>query len=77
MITLTLPIAMESFFRILVSSVDTFMLSSYSQEAVAAVGLISQYIFFIHVMFNVICIGTSIVLSQYLGAERDHEARQV
>ncbi len=77
MLALTMPIAMESFFRILVSSVDTFMLSSYSQEAVAAVGLISQYIFFIHVMFNVICIGTSIVLSQYLGAARDAEAKQV
>ena len=77
MFALTLPLVFETFFRILVSSVDTFMLSSYSQEAVAGVGLIAQYIFFIHVMFNMICIGTSIVLSQYLGANRDHDATEV
>ena len=47
MLKLTLPIAMEQFFRILVSSVDTMMLSSYSNEAVAAVGLVSQYVFFL------------------------------
>lgn len=77
MIALTLPIVLEQFFRILVSSIDTIMLSSYSQQAVAAVGLMAQYIFFIHILFNVICIGTSIVLSQYLGAKRDAESKQV
>lgn len=77
MIALTLPIIFETFFRVLVSSIDTIMISSYSQHAVAAVGLISQYIFFIHILFNVICIGTSIVLSQYLGAKREKESCQV
>lgn len=77
MITLTLPIILEQFFRILVSSIDTIMLSSFSQQAVAAVGLMAQYIFFIHILFNVICIGTSIVLSQYLGAKREDESKQV
>ena len=50
---LTLPIAMEQFFRILVSSVDTMMLSSYSNDAVAAVGLVSQYAFFLNILFSV------------------------
>lgn len=77
MTVLALPIVLEQFFRILVSSIDTIMLSSYSQQAVAAVGLISQYIFFIHILFNVICIGTSIVLTQYLGAKRENESREV
>ena len=71
MTALALPIITESFFRILISSIDTVMLSSYSQQAVAGVGLVSQYIFFIQILFNVICIGTSIVLSQYLGAKTD------
>jgi putative MATE family efflux protein len=61
----------------LVASVDTVMLSSYAQEAVAGIGLVSQYIFFIQLMFNVICIGTSIVLAQYLGAKRMVESVQV
>ena len=63
MLKLTLPIAMEQFFRILVSSVDTMMLSSYSNDAVAAVGLVSQYSFFLVTLFSVIGTGCSIVLA--------------
>ena len=74
---LALPMVLEAFFRILVSSADTIMLSSWNQESVAAVGMASQYIFFIQILFNVICIGTSIVLSQYLGANRHEESKQV
>ena len=70
MAKLTFPLVMEQFFRILVSSVDTLMLSSYSEQAVAGVGLVSQYVFFLNLLFSVIGTGTSIVLSQYLGAEK-------
>ncbi len=75
--TLAIPIVFESFFRTLVSSIDAIMLSSYSQESVAGVGLVTQYIFFIQILFNVICIGTSIVLAQYLGARREEDCRAV
>lgn len=71
MLKLTFPIAMEQFFRILVSSVDTMMLSSYSNEAVAAVGMTSQYAFFLNLVFSVICTGCTIVLAQYIGANKD------
>lgn len=77
MITITLPILMETFFRMLVASIDTVMLSGYSQEAVAGVGLMAQYVFFIHILFLVICTGTSIVLAQYLGAGRQKESTDV
>lgn len=70
MVKLTVPLAMEQFFRILVSSVDTFMLSTYSDKAVAGVGLVAQYVFFLQILFNVVCIGSSIVLAQYLGAKK-------
>ena len=70
MLKLTFPIAMEQFFRILVSSVDTMMLSSYSNDAVAAVGLVGQYIFFLNLLFAVISTGCSIVLAQYIGAQK-------
>ena len=73
MLSLTLPIAAEQFFRILVSSVDTMMLSSFSNDAVAAVGLVSQYVFFLTLIFSVIGTGCSIVLAQYLGAEKSKE----
>lgn len=71
MFKLTFPIAMEQFFRILVSSIDTMMLSSYSNEAVAAVGMTSQYAFFLNLIFSVICTGCTIVLAQYIGANKD------
>ena len=73
MLKLTLPIAMEQFFRILVSSIDTMMLSSYSNDAVAAVGLVSQYSFFLTIIFSVIGTGCSIVLAQYLGAQKSND----
>lgn len=70
MFKLTFPIAMEQIFRILVSSVDTMMLSSYNNSAVAAVGLVSQYVFFLNLIFSVISTGCSIVLAQYIGADK-------
>lgn len=73
MMQLSIPLIAEQFFRTLVSSVDTFMLSSYSGNAVAGVGLVSQWVFFINVLFNVICIGSGIVLAQFLGAQKSDE----
>ena len=77
MIALTLPIVCEQLLRVLISSVDTIMLSSYSQESVAGVGMMTQYVFFTQILFNVICIGTSIVIAQYLGAKRSEDAKHV
>ncbi len=74
---LAVPIFLEQLFRILVSSIDTVMVSSFSQQAIAGIGLVAQYIFFLQILFNVICIGTSIVLAQYLGSQRHHESKQV
>lgn len=73
MLKLTVPLAMEQIFRILVSSIDTFMLSGYSQNAVAGVGLVAQYVFFLNILFSVIVTGTTIVLAQYIGAQKSDE----
>ena len=73
MAKLSLPLIVEQFFRILVASIDTVMLSFYSEKAVAAVGMMTQYVFFINILFNVIAIGTSIVLSQFLGAQKSKD----
>lgn len=73
MFALTLPLALEQFFRVLVSSVDTIMLSSFDNAAVAAVGMTSQYVFFINILFNIVCTGSVIVLSQYIGAKKSRE----
>src|SRR5574344_178761 len=77
MMKLTLPLIGETFFRTLVSSLDTIMLSSYKDSAVAAVGMMGQYIFFTQWLFNIICTGASIVLAQYIGAGKTEKAARV
>lgn len=77
MAAITIPLFFETLFRILVQSIDTFMLAGYSSQAVAGSGLVGQYIFFCNILFNIICTGTSIIIAQYLGAKRLHESRQV
>ena len=76
MIKLCLPLVLEQLFRILVSSADTVMLSSYSESAVAGVGLMGQYVFFLNILFGVITTGTSIVLAQYIGAKKSTASRR-
>lgn len=73
MAKLTVPLALEQLFRLFVSSVDTFMLASFSEAAVAGVGLVVQYTFFLNILFSVITTGTTIVLAQYLGANKSDE----
>lgn len=70
---LCLPLVLEQFFRILVGSADTVMLSAYSGAAVAGVGLMTQYVFFLMLLFSVITTGTTIVLAQYIGAKKSQE----
>ena len=72
--SLALPMYLENLFRIALSSVDVFMLSGYSNKAVAAVGLIGNFSFFLFILYNVVASGSSILISQHLGAEQRKEA---
>lgn len=71
---LTWPIWIENMLRVALSSADVFMLSFYSEKAVAAVGLINQFVFFIQILFLMIVFGSSILISQHLGARKKEEA---
>ena len=73
---LAFPLFFENFFRIALSSVDVFMLASYSDMAVAAVGLIGQFTFLLIILYGVVAGGSGILISQFLGAERSKEANQ-
>ncbi|MFF2093957.1 MATE family efflux transporter [Paenibacillus sp. NPDC058174] len=66
--SLTWPISIELLFGMLLGAVDTMMLSSYSDEAVAAVGLANQVLTVAGMLFGFITIGTAVVLNQWLGA---------
>lgn len=75
--TLTLPIFIELLLVTLMGATDTFMLSQYSDEAVAAVGVANQIISLAFLVFQIINIGTSVLCSQYLGAGKRLKMHQV
>ncbi len=69
-----LPLFLEMFLMNLMSTVNTFTLSFYSDEAVAAVGSAGQFMGMILNFYSVISTGASIVISQNLGAKKTKRA---
>jgi putative MATE family efflux protein len=53
------------------------MLSFYSEKAVAAVGLVNQFVFFMQLLYLMVAVGASILISQNLGARQQKEAGRV
>jgi len=72
---LAMPIFIETLLITLMGGVDTFMLSQFSDNAVAAVGMVNQLVTFTFLVFQIINLGTSVLCSQYLGA--GHRDRMV
>ncbi len=62
------PIFVEQSLRILIGTVDTFMVSHVADGAVAALGVSNRLIMLALICFNFIGIGTSVVITHHLGA---------
>lgn len=75
--TLTAPIFIELLLVTMMGATDTFMLSQYKDDSVAAVGVANQLITFAFLVFQIINIGTSVLCSQYIGADRRDKMEQV
>ncbi|MNH88379.1 Multidrug resistance protein NorM [compost metagenome] len=73
----TWPIFVDSVLRMMLGTVDVFMLSRISDKATGAVGLANEIIFFCILMFGFVGIGTSVAVSQYIGAGREKEASRI
>ncbi|PWW06554.1 putative MATE family efflux protein [Paenibacillus cellulosilyticus] len=73
----TWPIFIDSVLRMMLGTVDVFMLSRISDKATGAVGLANEIIFFCILMFGFVGVGTSVVVSQYIGAGREKEASKI
>ena len=71
------PIFIETLLVMTLGAVDTFMLSRYSDNSVAAVGVVNQLMNLVFLLFEVISLGTSILCSQYIGAVRRDKVVQV
>lgn len=74
---LTWPIFIELTLHMLTGNADTFMLSHYTDEAVAAVGVANQLLSMVVVMFGFIATGTSILIAQYAGANDEKTASYI
>src|SRR5574342_603643 len=74
---ITWPLFIEIMLYMLMGNAVTLMLSEYSDNSVAAVGVSNQIISMVIVMFGFIATVTSILVAQNLGAKRDDQAREV
>lgn len=71
------PIFAELLLNILLSQVDTVMLSRYNRNSVGAVGNSNQLMMLFIIMFGVIATATGVVVSQYLGAGKTEEMDKI
>ncbi|WP_404449230.1 MATE family efflux transporter [Sutcliffiella horikoshii] len=74
---LTWPIFIEVLLHMLMGNADILMLSQYSDDSVAAVGVANQILFMLIVMFGFIATGTTILVAQYLGSKNRKLAAEV
>lgn len=71
------PILIETFLRMFFGTIDTFMLSGYSDKAVAGVGAANQYVSILILLFQMVSGGAGIIISQYLGAKNEKKSSHV
>jgi putative MATE family efflux protein len=74
---LTWPIFLELLLFLLMGSVDTFMLSRVSDNAVSAVGAANNIIMIAILVLEVIGNGAAIVVAQYIGSRQYYEASKI
>ena len=73
---LFIPIFIELVFSVLIGFVDTFMLSAIGDKQVGAVGTANSFISIFVISFNIISSGMMAVMTQYIGAKKEHIAQK-
>lgn len=71
------PIFLEILLMLVLGVVDTLMLSHYSDNAVAAVGVVNQLLNMVFLLFNITTVGTSVMCALYFGAKDSKSFIQV
>lgn len=66
---MSIPIFIELLLQLLVGNVDQIMISQYSQGSVAAIGNGNQIMNIVIIVLSVTSVASTILISQYLGAE--------
>ena len=75
--SITWPLFIELSLHMGMGIVATLMLSHYSDQAVAGVGVANQLLNIFILVFNVTSIGATVLISQNLGAGKLQRARQL
>ena len=73
---MTWPIFLEAVLFSIIGSVDTLMISAYSDNAVGALGNVNQMLALFQVLSNIITTGTGILCAQYIGAGKSTKEKQ-
>lgn len=71
------PTFIELIFFMLMGTVDTLMLSNYSDYAVGSVGNANTLIMMFGVLLLIVSNGVAVLVSQYLGAKKDDVAHKI
>ena len=74
---LTGPIFIELVLILALGVVDTLMLSHYSDNSVAAVGVVNQLLNMVFLLFNITTTGTAVMCALYFGARDNRNFIQV
>lgn len=74
---LTIPVFIEMALVMLLGAVDTIMLSRYSDNSVAAVGLDNQLMSLVFLVYQFFSMGAAILCAQYIGAGLRRQLIQV
>ncbi|WP_297433712.1 MATE family efflux transporter [uncultured Cetobacterium sp.] len=75
--SITIPIFLELLLVTVVGNIDTIMLGRFSDKAVGAVGGMSQVLLIQNTVLSFICLGTTILMSQYVGAKNHKSTKEV
>ncbi len=68
LVKLVWPIFIENILTMMVGNIDQYMVKSYSENAVGAIGNANQIINLLLIMFTIISMSTTILVSQYIGS---------
>ncbi|MGL6168639.1 MAG: MATE family efflux transporter, partial [Fusobacteriaceae bacterium] len=73
--SITIPIFLELLLVTIVGNIDTIMLGKFSDKAVGAVGGMSQVLLIQNTILSFICLGTTILMAQFIGAKNDKSTK--
>lgn len=74
---MTWPIFFELSLQMLVGNIDKIMVGRYSQTAVAAIGNANQVMTVLLLLFSIINLASTILISQYRGANREDKLEEI